>query len=333
MIHFKIYSKVFRLDKILYRITLVSVSRINATGGNVNVNYFRKIAWAPKVPLILRDFHALPAMSKWFQYDSLNSRGKFTDYLKAYQDIILPYEYTIPHQFQPTDSGSGSQPLAEFLRWLQESDEYEKSYLPVIIEALIQGFMNNQSTFQQFDAPLSLIMSACQFNNTRNTATECLERLYIAQSSLSHLPEPLSQDLPAPDIVKLAGKGDIYNSSIWLGIHPTYTPLHRDPNPNLFCQLVSKKKIRLMTPDHGDGIYARVRRELGTHGNSRFRGAEMMQGRERELLHRAVWHDESIDEVALKPGDALFIPTGWWHSVVGGGVAGQLNASVNWWFR
>lgn len=59
----------------------------------------------------------------------------------------------------------------------------------------------------------------------------------------------------------------------------------------------------------------------------------MMEGRERELLHRAVWEDDSIDEVLLNPKDALFIPKGWWHSVASNNEDGELNVSANWWFR
>jgi hypothetical protein len=42
----------------------------------------------------------------------------------------------------------------------------------------------------------------------------------------------------------------------------------------------------------------------------------------------------SVWETTLYPGDALFIPQGWYHSVrsVGSPAIG-INASANWWFR
>ncbi|OTA59745.1 Clavaminate synthase-like protein [Hypoxylon sp. EC38] len=307
--------------------------------GDISLDSFRKSAWIPETPLLLRASQNFPAIQKWFQYGNDSSHTGFSHYMKAFEDIVLPYELTVTHGSRPSSLGSEENILLEFLRWLRESQEYKDSYLPVVVEAIIQSIGSkpqpdeNPLKFQQLDAPLSLIMSACQFNKTRNDPAECIKNLYVAQSNLSFLPEPLTQYLPVPDIVKHAGKGDIYSSSIWLGLQPTYTPLHRDPNPNLFCQLVSSKKVRLMTPSQGDGIYARVRRELGSYGNSRFRGAEMMGGRERELLHHAVWDNVPVDEVSLDSGDALFIPKGWWHSVASGGKEGELNASVNWWFR
>ncbi|KAI0178679.1 Clavaminate synthase-like protein [Hypoxylon sp. FL1284] len=305
--------------------------------GGVEIDAFRKAAWIPQTPLLLQDFHSLPAMRRWFQDDVGSSLVKFAPFMKPFENIILPYEFTLPSPHSDKSSPEGLV-LVDYLKWLRESSEYRESYLPVLVEAIMQlnngaDLLDNPSDFQQFDAPLSLIMSACQFNMTRGTSAGRLKRLYVAQSNLSNLPESLSRDLPTPEIVRYAGKGDIYSSSIWLGLQPTNTPLHRDPNPNLFCQLVSSKKIRVMTPDHGDALYARVRRELGTNGNSRIRGAEMMGGRERGLLHRAVWDDESVSEVLLHPGDTLFIPTGWWHSVVSDGMDGELNCSVNWWFR
>ncbi|OTA91906.1 hypothetical protein M434DRAFT_75479 [Hypoxylon sp. CO27-5] len=268
--------------------------------GEISLDSFRKSAWVTETPLLLRASQNFPSIQKWFKYGNESSHTSFSEYMKAFKDIILPYELTVTHGSLPSTLGSEQ---------------------------------NNPLKFQQLNAPLGLIMSACQYNKTRKDPTERIRNLYVAQSDLSFLPEPLTQDLPVPDIVKHAGKGDIYSSSIWLGLQPTYTPLHRDPNPNLFCQLVSSKRIRLMKPDQGDGIYARIRRELGSYGNSRFRGAEMMGGRERELLHHAVWDNVSVDEVSLDSGDALFIPKGWWHSVASGGKEGELNASVNWWFR
>jgi len=161
--------------------------------------------------------------------------------------------------------------------------------------------------------------------------------LYIAQSSLTDLPEALRVDLTTPELVLRAGRGDIYNSSIWLGTEPTYTPLHRDPNPNLFCQLCSHKVARLLPPAQGDRLFFEVQARLRQQANSRIRTTAMMEGKEREVLREAIWGGdtlaEGLYEAELGPGDALFIPKGWWHSVKSRESEGQLNGSVNWWFR
>ncbi|KAI1472998.1 Clavaminate synthase-like protein [Daldinia caldariorum] len=308
------------------------VTRVKSLIGIVDLDSFRRDAWVPETPLLLQNFHNLPAMKKWFQHT--RSWTSFSSYMQPYEYLLLPYELTVP-EASPEEEDSADNVLDCFLAWLYKSSEDQKPRLMISLDAITQALrgdhpFRNSSGFQQFNAPLGLIMSASQFNKTQKEPSKRITSLYVAQSDLNDLPGPLFQDLPVPDIVKYAGKGDIYNSSIWLGLQPTYTPLHRDPNPNLFCQLVGSKRVRLAAPDQGDDIYARVRTLLGSSGNSRLRGTEMMEGRERKLLEFAV---EPLDEVLLKPGDGLFIPKGWWHHVVSNGDDGELNASVNWWFR
>ncbi|KAK1915782.1 hypothetical protein P3342_003595 [Pyrenophora teres f. teres] len=197
-----------------------------------------------------------------------------------------------------------------------------------------------QNTFERMNAPLSLLlqhMTAAELQDTQ---------LYLAQHSLSDLAAPLQEDVPTPTdfFAALHSKGDIYGSSLWMGRPPTVTPLHRDPNPNLFVQLAGKKEVRLIKPKVGQELYERVKAQIGeTKGVASMRGEEMMQGKERELLEELVWskdtdkmndaimHGVGGFEVNLRPGDALFIPLGWWHAVRGHGKGA--NASVNWWFR
>jgi hypothetical protein len=174
-----------------------------------------------------------------------------------------------------------------------------------------------------------------------NSATELESKpsIYLAQASLSDLPRSLLEDLPTPHLVAHAGKGDVYDTSIWLGHAPTYTPLHRDPNPNLFVQLAGRKQVRLFNPDSGAAIFHHVQTRIGRAASATIRGADMMQGAEREALERAVWGPWTDDafceakglQCEVGPGDGLFIPKGWWHSIKGLGHG--MIGSVNWWFR
>jgi hypothetical protein len=227
--------------------------------------------------------------------------------------------------------------MSQFQDLLMASSEMTDQIMAGILQsAVAEGTGQGQSFFQLY-APLKLLIKALEFNASRDPATTHPLHLYIAQSCLSDLPQALQDDLPAPDIVQRAGKGDIYSSSIWMGTEPTYTPLHRDPNPNLFCQLYSRKTVRLLPPSRGDVLFFQVQAQIQQQGNSRIRTADMMQGEERTALHDAVWADkdlpEELHEVRLSAGDALFIPEGWWHSVKSVESNGGLNGSVNWWFR
>lgn len=198
---------------------------------------------------------------------------------------------------------------------------------------------SHDRTFYRAKAPLSIFLT---WARTANFNT--VERFYLAQASVSTLPEALRNDLPTPNLVARAGKGDVYDTNIWMGVPPTYTPLHRDPNPNLLVQLAGSKTVRLLSPDDGRRMYAEVQDSLGKMGSAAFRGEEMMKGEEKTLLEARVWDNNgqhgSTDAVGFEArlgcGDGIFIPQGWWHSVKG--IGDGMTASVsprggeNWFF-
>ncbi len=184
--------------------------------------------------------------------------------------------------------------------------------------------------FQRFNAPLSLFLDWSHSKNSERTYW-----LYLAQAQVTELPHKLRDDLPTPQLVAEAGKGDIYDANIWIGLAPTYTPLHRDPNPNLFVQLAGAKVVRLFEPDVGAEIYRKVQSTLGRAGSSAFRGEEMMHGEEKPLLEAEVWGQQDTVpkgategyQAQMGQGDGLFIPKGWWHSIkgTGEGITGSVS--------
>ncbi|MCJ1223698.1 hypothetical protein MMC12_000341 [Toensbergia leucococca] len=273
------------------------------TKGTVEV--FRNEAFNALNPrrLPLGHFLELPAVRKWFlQSETGNGAPSLNHaYLSRYGDTIVPLEFTSL--------------LSSHLSQMESSDSAE-------------------SVFQRAEAPLRSFLDWAQ-----NMTADANSRFYLAQASLSTFPLELKNDLPTPDIVSQAGKGDIYDTNLWIGVPPTYTPLHRDPNPNLFVQLAGSKIVRLVEPEAGQRLFARVQESLGRSDSGRFRGDEMMQGEEKRLLEAYVWEDgfrsdEEVlagYEVKVSKGDGLFIPKGWWHSIKGVGIG--ITGSVNWWFR
>lgn len=203
-------------------------------------------------------------------------------------------------------------------------------YQDILVPLELTTNSGSSITFQQTQAPLRLFLQWVD-----QATPDAAHRLYLAQCRLVDLPQSLRDNVPAPEIVQKAGKGDIYDANLWMGLAPTYTPLHRDPNPNLFLQLAGRKVVTLFPPDVGASVFAGVQEKLGRNASCTFRGKEMMQGAERELLEREVWrkdyNDENKFQAVLDHGEALFIPLGWWHSIKG--VGDGVTASVNWWFR
>ncbi|OCT52083.1 hypothetical protein CLCR_08550 [Cladophialophora carrionii] len=275
----------------------------------------------------------------------------------------------------------------------------------VALEVTTKQDGSDSEHFERLEGPLEVLLAYLSRSQTLPKEEEQVHRLsiYLAQSDLSTLPSSLQDDVPIPVLLRSSSshatdgstngststststnrntnrntnstrsiptiKGDIYASSLWMGRPPTYTPLHRDPNPNLFIQLAGRKTIRLLPPEVGDAIYRDVMSTLGDDPSSfstKIRGEEMMVGPEMKALHDCIWgdglsgsrhggpasgRDEDEDEddchyehdyadllrihgleTTLALGDTLFTPKGWWHSVKG--VGPGVTASVNWWFR
>ncbi|KAK3342746.1 hypothetical protein B0H65DRAFT_549930 [Neurospora tetraspora] len=306
---------------------------------------------------------SLPALTKWFTTSPTSGKASLTPYLDNFRSTILPYELSSPN----------SAPVSDFISWLQssssptassdsnpDSNSDSDSQSRLALAHLLKTYITHHSTsspsssaseFLILDLPLHLLLLAHHYNTSLSSSQNLkppLTNLYIAQAPLSHLPAPLQSDLPTPFLVSHAGRGDIYSSSIWLGLQPTYTPWHRDPNPNLFCQLCGTKRLRLMAPKRGEALFRGVMASLMAAGNPNMRGEEMMKGEQRRVLEGAVWGSgsggggdgdgegqgtEMLYEVTVRAGDMLFMPLGWWHSVKSVGEEGGINGSVNWWFR
>ena len=284
---------------------LSTVNSISSSLDELRVEDFRRQAFLPEQPLLITASNgpiaisaassSIPAIAKWFTLARTGKPSLNCVYLEKFKDIVLPYE------------------LVSDLK--QESTK-------AVPNEVVQSPTFDKATFQRFNAPLQLFLTSAQLSPP--------PQLYIAQAKLVDLPQQLRDDLPTPSIILEAGKGDIYDSNIWMGIPPTYTPLHKDPNPNLFVQLASDKVVRIFEPHIGISIFQEVQAKIGSQTSASFRGDEMMQGPEKVALEDVVWNcpDSTAGyEVMVRPGDALFIPKGWWHSIRSHG--NDITASVS----
>lgn len=82
--------------------------------------------------------------------------------------------------------------------------------------------------------------------------------------------------------------------SLWFGPAGTLTPLHHDTTSVLFCQIVGRKRFRLIAPQ-----------ETSLLAGARDYYASIDDARDYA----------SVKEVVVSAGEALFLPVGWWHEV------------------
>ncbi len=89
----------------------------------------------------------------------------------------------------------------------------------------------------------------------------------------------------------------------WFGPAGTITPLHHDPVNLIFVQVYGRKVWKIIPP-------------YFTHRLYNYRGVFSEVDLENPDYEKyPLFHQVPIIEVTLNPGDAIFMPVGWWHTV------------------
>ena len=93
---------------------------------------------------------------------------------------------------------------------------------------------------------------------------------------------------------------------MWIGPAGTVTPMHHDLTNNLLVQVVGRKVVKLVPAIQADAMYNHVHvfSALGDIERPDFEAERFPDFAQARVL-----------DVALLPGDALFLPIGWWHQV------------------
>lgn len=140
---------------------------------------------------------------------------------------------------------------------------------------------------------------------------------YLIEASGNWLPE-LSEDVRVPEYCRYAAWR---NTRFWLSAAATSAPLHRDVAENIFVQLVGRKRFFLYPPAAAAWLYSNPLRS-GLPNFSRF-------DPERPDYDRFPLSRQVVPaEVVLEPGDAVYLPSRWWHQV----RSLELSASFNFWW-
>jgi len=90
----------------------------------------------------------------------------------------------------------------------------------------------------------------------------------------------------------------------WYGPKGTITPVHHDPMNVLLCQVSGRKRVKLFSPDQTPFLYNYV----GVFSE--------VDVENPDLARYPLFRQARPLEFTLEPGEAVFIPVGWWHAVV-----------------
>ncbi len=115
-------------------------------------------------------------------------------------------------------------------------------------------------------------------------------------------------------------------ASIWIGT-PTRIAAHNDFPDNLACCAVGKRRFTIFPPDQFRNLY------LGPIDNTPAGRAVSMVDFHAPDLERFPRFADALEAALvaeLEAGDAVFIPSMWWHHVEG---LAPFNVLVNYWWR
>jgi hypothetical protein len=93
-------------------------------------------------------------------------------------------------------------------------------------------------------------------------------------------------------------------TSLWIGPAGTVTPLHHDTTNILFAQIHGRKRVELVSPQETALLVDPV------HGYYSPVELDELAAAKHPALRQML-----VKQVVLDPGDALYIPAGWWHRV------------------
>lgn len=123
--------------------------------------------------------------------------------------------------------------------------------------------------------------------------------------------------------------------NVWIGPADTFTPIHKDPYHNLFVQVVGSKRVHLFPPSTAPDLHLS---QSGTQTNTSVvpsedyllrDGGQGSDASQYPGLARALEHP-SASHAVLHPGDALYIPRGWFHCVRSLATSVSVN---DWWLQ
>lgn len=206
--------------------------------------------------------------------------------------------------------------------------EWSLSYLKEKIGGNLISYVetdsSNLTAYQQI-----LQMKAADFfeqvdriaNNEQNT-----QNLYLVISKImSHFNRrspTLSELLKDINIPHFIPYKRLWEINLWIGIGGNKSNLHFDPEENLLAVIQGSKKIILFSSDQTKLLYQNKKNKINLlHSMVNIFNFDDTQF---PLMRKAKYY-----ETEVKKGEALYLPSGWWHAVES---SNELNIAVNLWW-
>lgn len=223
-------------------------------------------------------------------------------------------------------------PRIDLARWVEVSDRARHEAVPLVIAGAVANATavrewSPRGLATRFDTAVpaaldlpgrrSPYMDAEAAHGVQIRFSELVDRIergercYLAQASLERF-EGLEGDLDLSALTAVPH----YGVNLWVGGH-TRSGLHFDSADNVLVQIYGRKRAVLVAPKHVRAL--RVVRDVPS--KSSLSPDEIESEDDGSLSRIERWR------TTLDPGDALYIPRGWWHYLASPGA----SISVNHW--
>lgn len=171
-------------------------------------------------------------------------------------------------------------------------------------------------------------MSGYNFSRVQESFSSALDRFECQEDSDVAIyvgSVPLSQSMP--EFLKfnaISGAPDGAIPRVWLNSRVTVQP-HYDQSSNLACVVAGKRRFTLFPPEQIKNLYP-------SPLETTIAGPQLSLVPFGGALDRFPRYQEALDnayEAELHPGDAIYIPSLWWHGVES---LSDFNVLVNYWW-
>ncbi|XP_042517851.1 uncharacterized protein LOC122091786 isoform X2 [Macadamia integrifolia] len=278
--------------------------------------------------LRIQQFDSIPSPEVFAsQIESRNAPAVFHGCIKDWEAIS---------KWNPSNTG---------LDYLQE--QVGSSVVEAMLSRSAPVFYGDLRSHERVQLPFSTFIISCKqhLQNADDSSVVCVEseghgltgsnieqdahyQLYLAQVPILNMEnqersqlETLKEDIQMPTFLEAKVLASI---NIWMNNSKSRSSTHYDPHHNLLCVVAGCKRVVLWPPSVSPLMYV-----MPIYGEASNHSSVNLENPDFSVHPRAKHLMEYSQTAILHPGDALFIPDGWFHQV----DSDDLTIAVNFWWQ